>query len=142
MRPKNRSARQFDQRRVSSMVTNSLDRLRVLQVKFISRCVFTSTLKTRDIQVPKVIFFLTSFRAVLWIPGDPFGVKRYFKAVNELLDFVDGQLKKREATFDESVTRGDYIDAFFAQMKRYKGQAESTFTCSRTSLSTYLPIAK
>lgn len=72
--------------------------------------------------------FIIPFRYVFWIPGDPFGVKRYMNAQQEVLDFVEVQLKEHERTFDANVIR-DYIDAFISEMKKQKGIAESTFTC-------------
>lgn len=72
--------------------------------------------------------FIIPFRVVFWIPGDPFGVKRFMKAQQEVLAFVDVKLKEHERTFDANVTR-DYIDAFISEMKRQKGMAEITFTC-------------
>lgn len=75
----------------------------------------------------------------MWIPGDFFGVKRLLNAHQEILDFVEVQLKEHERTFDANITR-DYIDAFISEMKRQEGVAGSTFTCEKFNKLSILKI--
>ena len=50
------------------------------------------------------------------LPGDLFGVKRFFNDRNRLFTYLRKQLAKHKSTFDGSNIR-DYIDAFIVEMK-------------------------
>lgn len=72
-----------------------------------------------DLKKSSPTSLVTTFPVLRFLPGDPFGIKSFFKKFQDVLDYFRSSVEKHRHTFDPNSPR-DFIDAFIQEKGKHE----------------------